>query len=135
MPANITRKVLSPIGEDEFLRVKLGRVGDKMTATPVQRGAGVVMSLVRADGIVRIPRLSEGLDAGAAVDVELLRPAAEVENTIVAIGSHDLTLDLMQSFLRRRRPAVNLASAHVGSLGGLAALRRGEGSPCWLPLA
>ena len=126
MPANITRKVLSPIGEDEFLRVKLGRVGDKMTATPVQRGAGVVMSLVRADGIVRIPRLSEGLDAGAAVDVELLRPAAEVENTIVAIGSHDLTLDLMQSFLRRRRPAVNLASAHVGSLGGLAALRRGE---------
>ena len=126
MPANITRKVLSPIGEDEFLRVKLGRVGDKMTATPVQHGAGVVMSLVRADGIVRIPRLSEGLDAGAAVDVELLRPAAEVENTIVAIGSHDLTLDLMQSFLRRRRPAVNLASAHVGSLGGLAALRRGE---------
>ena len=126
MPANITRKVLSPIGEDEFLRVKLGRVGDKMTATPVQRGAGVVMSLVRADGIVRIPRLSEGLDAGAAVDVELLRPAAEVENTIVAIGSHDLTLDLMQSFLRRQRPAVNLASAHVGSLGGLAALRRGE---------
>ena len=126
MTANITRKVLSPIGEDEFLRVKLGRVGDKMTATPVQRGAGVVMSLVRADGIVRIPRLSEGLDAGAAVDVELLRPAAEVENTIVAIGSHDLTLDLMQSFLRRQRPAVNLASAHVGSLGGLAALRRGE---------
>ena len=124
--ATITRKVLSPIGEDEFLRVKLGRVGDKMTATPVQRGAGVVMSLVRADGIVRIPRHTEGLDAGAAVDVELLRPAAEVENTIVAIGSHDLALDLMQSFLRRRRPPVNLASAHVGSLGGLVALRRGE---------
>ena len=126
MSARITRKVLSPIGEDEFLRVKLGRVGERMTATPVQRGAGVVMSLVRADGIVRIPRHLEGLDAGAAVDVELLRHPEEVENTIVAIGSHDLTLDLMQSHLRRNRPAPNLASAHVGSLGGLAALRRGD---------
>ena len=124
--AHITRKALSPIGEDEFLRVKLGRVGERMTATPVQRGAGVVMSLVRADGIVKIPRLSEGLDAGAEVDVELLRSAEDVENTIVATGSHDLTLDLMQSHLRRHRPAVNLASSHVGSLGGLAALRRGE---------
>ncbi len=124
--ARLTRKVLSPIGEDEFLRVKLGRVGERMTATPVQRGAGVVMSLVRADGIVRIPRRLEGLDAGASVEVELLRDAGEVENTLVAIGSHDLTLDLMQSYLRRQHPAVNLASAHVGSLGGLAALRRGE---------
>ena len=101
VPANITRKVVSPAGEDEFLRVKLGRVGEKMVATPVQRGAGVIMSLVRADGLVTIPRFSEGLDAGSDVDVELLRPLAEVENTIVAIGSHDLTLDLMSSFLRR----------------------------------
>ncbi len=124
--ARITRKVLSPIGEDEFLRVKLGRVGEKMTATPTQRGAGVVMSLVRSDGIVRIPRHTEGLEAGTEVDVELLRPEVDVENTVVAIGSHDLALDLMQSFLRRQRPVVNLASAHVGSLGGLAALRRGE---------
>ncbi len=124
--ANITRKVVSPTGEDEFLRVAVGRVGNKMIATPVQRGAGVVMSLVRADGIVRIPRHTEGMDAGAEVEVELLRPFEEVENTIVAIGSHDLALDLMRSFLRRGRPSVNLASAHVGSLGGLLALRRGE---------
>ena len=126
LTAQITRKALSPIGEDEFLRVKLGRVGGRMTATPVQRGAGVVMSLVRADGIVRIPSRSEGLDAGATIDVDLLREPEEVENTIVAIGSHDLTLDLMHSQLRRQRPTMSLASAHVGSLGGLAALRRGE---------
>ncbi len=137
--ASITRKVVSPSGEDEFLRVKLGRVGEKMVATPVQRGAGVIMSLVRADGLVKIPRFSEGLDAGSDVSVKLLRPLAEVENTIVAIGSHDLTLDLMASFLRRLpsnigsnigsnmgHAGVNLSSSHIGSLGGLIALRRGE---------
>ena len=124
--ANITRKVASPLGEDEFLRVAVGRVGNKMIATPVQRGAGVVMSLVRADGIVRIPRHTDGVEAGALVEVELLRPVEEVQNTIVAIGSHDLALDLMRSFLRRGSPSVNMASAQVGSLGGLLALRRGE---------
>ena len=124
--ASLTRKVTSPMGEDEYLRVKLGRVGEKMVATPVQRGAGVIMSLVRADGYVKIPRFSEGLDASSEVTVELLRPLAEVENTIVAIGSHDLTLDLMSSFLRRAPSSVNLSSSHIGSLGGLIALRRGE---------
>ena len=124
--ASITRKVLSPLGEDEFLRVKLGKVGDKMVATPVQRGAGVIMSLVRADGMVKIPRFSEGLDAGAEVAVELLRSLPEVENTIVANGSHDLTLDLIASYLRRKHPGLTLSSSHIGSLGGLIALRRGE---------
>ena len=124
--AHITRKVMSPVGEDEFLRVKLGRVGEKMVATPVQRGAGVIMSLVRADGLVTIPRFSEGVDVGAEVTVDLLRPLSEVESAIVAIGSHDLTLDLMSSFLRRTPGSANMSSSHVGSLGGLIALRRGE---------
>ena len=124
--AELTRKVLSPLGEDEYLRVKLGRVGDRMVATPLQRGAGVIMSLVRADGIAQIPRFSEGLDAGSRVEVQLLRPLGEVQNTIVAIGSHDLTLDLIASHLSRRQPGPGLSSSHVGSLGGLIALRRGE---------
>ena len=124
--ASITRKVLSPLGEDEYLRVKLGRVGGKMVATPLQRGAGVIMSLVKADGLLLIPRFSEGLDAGAEADVQLLRPLEEVENTIVAIGSHDLTLDLMANALRRTNPGLTLSSSHIGSLSGLIALRRGE---------
>ncbi|MCI0438014.1 MAG: molybdopterin biosynthesis protein [Chloroflexi bacterium] len=124
--ATMTRKVLSPIGEDEFLRVRLGRVGEKMVATPVQRGAGVITSLSRADGLVRIPRFSEGVDAGQSVTVELLRPIEQVENTIVAIGSHDLTLDLLASHLRRANPRLSLSSSNVGSLGGLLALSRGE---------
>ena len=124
--ANITRKTLSPMGEDEFLRVRLGRVGEKLVATPVERGAGVIMSLVRADGIVKIPRFSEGMDAGAEVEVELLRPVEAIEETVVAIGSHDMTLDLLASHVRRERPKMTLASSNVGSMGGLIALARGE---------
>ena len=124
--ATMTRKVLSPMGEDEYLRVRLGRVGEKMVATPVERGAGVIMSMVRADGLVVIPRFSEGVDAGEPVTVELLRSMEEVENTIVAIGSHDMTLDLLASELRVTDPGLTLASANVGSLGGLLAISRGE---------
>ena len=126
LEATMSRKVLSPMGEDEFMRVKVGRVGERVIATPLTRGAGVIMSLVRADGLVRIPRFSEGLEAGSAVEVELLRPREEVENTIVAIGSHDMTLDLLGSLLHKDNAALSLASANVGSLGGLQALRREE---------
>ena len=124
--AAITRKTLSPMGEDEFLRVRLGRVGKKLVASPVERGAGVIMSLVRADGIVKIPRFSEGLDAGSEVSVELLRPVEAIEDTVVVIGSHDMTLDLLASHVRRARPQMTLASSNVGSMGGLLALARGE---------
>ena len=124
--ATMTRKVLSPMGEDEYLRVRAGRVGEKTVATPIQRGAGVIMSLVRADGFVVLPRFSEGVDAGQEVEVELLRPADELERTIVVIGSHDVALDLLASELRRIDPATTLASSNVGSLGGLLALSRGE---------
>ncbi len=126
LEATMSRKVLSPMGEDEFMRVKVGRVGERVIATPLTRGAGVIMSLVRADGLVRIPRFSEGLEAGSAVEVELLRPREEVENTIVAIGSHDMTLDLLGSLLHKDNAALSLASSNVGSLGGLQALRREE---------
>lgn len=126
MQATMTRKVLSPLGMDEFLRVKLGRVGDRTVATPLARGAGVITSLVRADGLVRIPRFSEGVHAGAEVETELLRRPEEIDHTVVAIGSHDLTLDLLASHLRRRHPRLSLSSANVGSLGGLLAIDRGE---------
>jgi len=84
------------------------------------------MSLVRADGILRIPRFLEGLDSGSSVEVELRRPIDEIENSILAIGSHDLSLDLLATLLRRHHSASRLSSAHVGSLGGLVALKRGE---------
>lgn len=126
LPAMMSRKLLSPTGEDEFVRVTLGNVDQRTIATPLTRGAGIVMSLVRADGLVQIPRFSEGVHAGAEVEVELLRDATEITNTIVTIGSHDLALDLLASHLRRFDPDTRLVSANVGSLGGLLALKRGD---------
>lgn len=125
MQATLTRKTVSSMGEEEFLRVTLGRVGDTVVATPLTGGAGVITSLVKADGIVTIPRFSEGRHAGETVEVELLCEPRKVDNTILAIGSHDMTLDLISDQLRRRHPLLTLSSAHVGSLGGLTALQRG----------
>lgn len=122
--AKLTRKVTSPAGDDDYLRVAVGRVGEKMLAAPLSRGAGVITSLVRADGIAILPRGSQGLPAGSDVSVRLYRPAADLERTIFAIGSHDMTLDLMAQFLATQDR--RLASANVGSQGGLVALRRGE---------
>jgi putative molybdopterin biosynthesis protein len=124
--ATITRKLLSPMGEDEWVRVTAGQVGARVVAAPLSRGAGVITSLVRADGIVRIPRFSEGVDAGQAVTVELYRAPSELARTLVAIGSHDLTLDLLAQFYAERHPGLRLSSANAGSLGGLLALARGE---------
>lgn len=124
--AKISRQVASTLGQEEFLRVKVGKVGENFIATPVTRGAGVLMSLVRADGFVQIPAMSEGIGAGTEVDVELMRSKAEIENTIVCIGSHDNALDLLANILKKRYPRFSLSSAHVGSMGGLISLKKGE---------
>ncbi|MGB8981220.1 MAG: molybdopterin biosynthesis protein [Anaerolineales bacterium] len=122
--ATLTRKIVSPPGDDDFVRVAVGKVGDKLLAAPLARGAGVITSLVQADGLALIPRGVQGLEAGAQVEVRLYRSKAEIARTIFCIGSHDLTLDLMSQFLAERDR--RLASANVGSQGGLIALRRGE---------
>ncbi len=130
--ASLTRTVTSPGGDDDYMRVVVGRVEGKLVAAPLSRGAGVITSLVNADGITIVPRGIQGISAGELVRVRLYRPMAEIERTILAIGSHDIALDLVSQYLMpyRRR----LVSSNVGSLGGLIALRRGDISPGWLSL-
>lgn len=124
--AQITRKLLSPVGDDEFVRVVLGKVGERTLAAPLSRGAGVLTSLVRADGLVCIPRFSEGLDVGESVSVSLYENMAALDQTLLAIGSHDMALDLIAQFLAEGENPRRLASASAGSLGGLIALSRAE---------
>src|SRR3954451_1242543 len=123
--ARVARKLASSMGMDDWVRVRLGRVGGELVATPLPRGAGVLTSLVRADGLLVVPAGLEGHHAGEHVDVLLMRGVGEIDRTIVAVGSHDLVLDLAASELRAADPRVTLASSNVGSLGGLVALRDG----------
>ncbi|MGE5629899.1 MAG: molybdopterin biosynthesis protein [Caulobacteraceae bacterium] len=124
--AILSRRLVSSLKHTEYVRIKLGMVDDKLIATPLSRGAGVTMSLVRADGVLVIPQNSEGIEAGEKVPVELLKNIDDISNTIVSIGSHDLIMDIIGSLIHRRNSEFNLTSAHVGSMGGLMSLRRGE---------
>jgi putative molybdopterin biosynthesis protein len=122
--ATLTRKLVSPAGDDDYIRVAVGKVGERTLAAPLSRGSGVITSLVRADGLLVVPRGSQGMPAGERVSVRLYRSPNEIERTIFMIGSHDITLDVIMQFLATRDRRV--ASANVGSIGGLVALRRGE---------
>lgn len=124
--AVVSRKITSRIGMEEFVRVRLGQVGDQMAATALPRAASSITSLTRANGILRVPQHVEGVAEGEVVEVELLRTPEEVARTLVAIGSHDLTLDLIHDRLRALGAGYGLASSNVGSLGGLMAIKRGQ---------
>ncbi len=120
-----TRKIASKLGTEEFLRVKLGAVGDKIVATPLSRGAGCITTITEADGIIRVPNHIEGLNPHELVSAELLRPLSLIKNTIVVVGSHDNTLDILADQVRAGHSDLTISSSHVGSMGGLMAIKRG----------
>jgi putative molybdopterin biosynthesis protein len=120
-----TRKIPSKLGLEEFLRVKLGNVGGKIVATPLPRGAGCITSFTEADGIIRISNHVEGIAEDKPAVATLLRPLSDIRNTIVAVGSHDNTMDVLADLIRERSSRVSLSSSHVGSMGGLMAIKKG----------
>ncbi|MEF9839628.1 MAG: molybdopterin biosynthesis protein [Lachnospiraceae bacterium] len=124
--AVLSKRLVSSLKHKEYVRVKVGKVGAKLVASPLARGAGAAMSLVRADGFCVIEQNSEGYEAGEQVTVELYHSMEEIEHTVVAIGSHDLILDILADMLPLQSAGVFLSSTHVGSMGGLMALQRGE---------
>ena len=120
------RRLPSRLGQEEFLRVHLGRVGERVVATPLKRGAGSITSLTRADGVLRIPAELEGLDEGAEAEAEVLGPRDGVDRTLIVVGSHDVTLDHLADQARRSSPQLQVSASHVGSLAGLMAMRAGR---------
>lgn len=124
--ATVSKRLVSSLKHKEYVRVKVGCVEDKMVAAPLARGAGAAMSMVRADGFCVIEQNSEGVEAGEQVKVELYRAKEEIENTVVLIGSHDLILDVMADMMPKKYKNIFISSTHVGSMGGLMALKRKE---------
>ncbi|HUV51359.1 MAG TPA: molybdopterin biosynthesis protein [Anaerolineae bacterium] len=120
-----TRKIASKLGVEEFVRVKLGKVGDRIVATQLPRGAGCITTITEADGIIRIPNHVEGLKDHEPVIAELLRPLSSINNTIVIVGSHDNTLDLLADRIKAGHGNLTISSSHVGSMGGLMAIKKG----------
>ncbi len=120
-----TKKIASKLGVEEFLRVKLGQVGNRIVATPLPRGAGMITSITKADGIIRVPNHSEGIKENESAEAELLKPVSSIKNTIVIVGSHDNSLDILADQLKALHSQIELSSSHVGSMGGLMAIKKG----------
>ncbi len=122
----IPKKVSSSSGTEEFVRVKIAEVGELLVAAPIERSAGALMSLAGADGILRIPEYSEDIKPETKFEVELLRNLNDFGDAVVAVGSHDITLDIIASDLRKKHPGLTLSSINTGGMGGLMAMNRGE---------
>jgi putative molybdopterin biosynthesis protein len=110
----------------EFIRARIGNVNGKLVAVPLNRGAGVVSSFVKADGIIEVPQNTEGYEAGEIVPVSLVRKMEDIDKTLVFTGSHDPLIDELIDLMKIKWLDSQVVSSHVGSLGGLMALKRGE---------
>jgi putative molybdopterin biosynthesis protein len=124
--ATVSKRLTSSLKYLEFIRARVGNVNGKLVAVALNRGAGVVSSFVKADGIIQIPQNTEGYEAGEEVPVQLVRDMEDINKTLVITGSHDPLIDEVIDLMKRKWPDTQVVSSHVGSLGGLMALRRGE---------
>ena len=124
--ATLPKRMASHLGVEELVRVTLGRVENRLVAVPLRRGAGVITTMVQADGLMRIPSLTEGINAGEEMEIELLRPAEEIEGAILCAGSHDLSIDILGNELKRLHPGFKIAASNVGSMGALLSVQRRE---------
>lgn len=120
-----TRNIPSKLGVEEFLRVNIGKVGERTVATPLPRAAGSITTMTRSEGIIRIPSLVEGVTQDEDIEAELLVDEEEIRNTVSIIGSHDITIDVLADEIRREGRNIRISSGNVGSLGGLMAIRKG----------
>ncbi len=116
------KRVVSSLKYREYVRVTLGKVGDTLTAVPLNRGAGVITSFTKADGILVVPQDSEGFEAGESVDIRLLKDLKEIENSLIITGSHDPLIDELSDIVKKKH-GFTVKSSHVGSMGAITALR------------
>lgn len=124
--AELTKKIVSSLKYEEFVRVKLGLIDGKYKAFPFNKGAGAVTSLVKTDGIVRIPQNFEGYNEGKVTEVELLRKKEDVDNTLIIGGSHDPLIDEIIDICRINYRDIYVSSSNIGSVAGLMAIKRNE---------
>ncbi len=118
----LSKPVVSDLKFEEYVRVKVGKVNGKYIVSPLSRGAALMSTVVHGDGFLVIPQNSEGYKAGEEVAV-ILFEEKDFNNILVSIGSHDMSLDILATHLA---PNLGLSSAHVGSLGAIMSIKKGE---------
>ncbi len=121
--ARIPFRIPSELGRTEFVMVSLVQGQEGLAAYATGKGSGAITSFTQADGFIRIEALADHMPAGADVPVTLFTPQVRVPDLVV-IGSHCTGLDLVMGELSRG--GISVRSLAVGSLGGLAAAKRGE---------
>src|SRR5215468_9281357 len=121
--ATLPMRVNSERGRTEYLLVGLVQGQDGLLAYPMGKGSGSVTTFSGADGFITINQHTEILDAGETVSVQLLGQRLEPADLVI-IGSHCVGLDMLVGKLMRS--GVRAKSLYVGSMGGVAAAKRGE---------
>lgn len=121
--ARLGKRIVSSLKYQEYVRVTLGRVGNMLTAVPLNRGAGVITSFTKADGVLVVPQDSEGFEAGEEVEVRLLKDLSEIESSLIITGSHDPLIDELSDMLQQSSCGFTVTSSHVGSMGAITALK------------
>lgn len=126
LKVKLGRRIVSTMGSEDFIRLNIGFVNEQYIANPLNRGAGITMSLVRADGLLVVPSQSQGYEQGEEVEVELYKPLDEIKHSILFSGSHDLSIDIISSLLKRNDFSRQIISSHTGSMAGIMAIKKGE---------
>jgi len=122
--AQLTVSVSKDVGSDEFVLCSLGHVGNCWVLSPLSRGAGVQMSAVRSNAYLKIPTGVEGYERGKTVPATLTVSRSDAGRALLITGSHDPLVDYLADLLMQKD--VKLHSTHVGSMGGILALKKNE---------
>ncbi|SES34116.1 molybdopterin biosynthesis protein [Salipaludibacillus aurantiacus] len=120
------RRIVSSMGSEDFIRVNIGYVNGRFVANPLTRSASVTMSLVKADGIVTLPADQLGVEQGEKMTAVLTKPRTEIQSSVLFSGSHDLSVDILSSHLKKEDGLTRIIASHTGSMAGLMAIKRGE---------
>jgi putative molybdopterin biosynthesis protein len=121
--AKIPVRIASELGRTEFVMVSLVEGADGLIAYPTGKGSGAITSFSQSDGFLKIDALADQMPAGSEAEVTLFTPHVRVPDLVI-VGSHCTGLDLVTAQLAR--DGLFVRSIAVGSLGGLAAAKRGE---------
>ncbi|WP_454620614.1 molybdopterin biosynthesis protein [Bradyrhizobium cenepequi] len=121
--AKVPVRIASELGRTEFVMVSLVEGAEGLIAYPSGKGSGAITSFAQADGFLKIDALADQMPVGTRAEVTLFTPHVRVPDLVI-VGSHCTGLDLVTAPLARAGLVVR--SIAVGSLGGLAAAKRGE---------